>query len=427
MSNTESRIGNDVILESIKKASDAEEAKNNPTKPAKEAPIMTQETAIQKPATNSESFRRKIALVGIGDCGSNIAAVTKHDIPETYSLVYNTSGRSKPIGVDMLINVDGEDGSGRDREYSKNILKSGPVSNIIKNVATFAPAYTVVAASLDGGTAGCAPNYAVANGNNVSHTILAGVIPSLNSDQKAQFNTLQWLSDLQKVTAAKTDSGTPSVMGYMLFDNNVYSDLPDSEAYGLVNREVSNAVKVLEGGMYPESDGRSLDNRNLFKVLSHGKRINIYHSTAKLKLNETLDDYLLNLIKKACQPQPKNASAYAVFIKADKHTTDKINFSLDRLVETFGLAVEKYIHVDNSPGEFRVSLIISGSSNVVERFANAKQRYDDIQDAKGNEDDSEDIAGLLAVKDPFNQSNIKATVPVQERKGGSINLDGADF
>ena len=203
---------------------------------------------------------RKLLLVGCGDGGCNIAADIAARIPnEVHFIAYNTSTRGMAnIDADKLILPRDEDGAGKVREFSKDVFKKNSykilldsVINAVNNEGEFA--YIIVCTTTDGGTgSGISPMTAKLINDNVElPVIVLGVYPSKNEDPTAQFNALQWQTEMNKV-------GVP----YFVLDN----DKPDTDnvvdAHEAVNSYAATLMSLLAGKEFGNSDISMIDNRN---------------------------------------------------------------------------------------------------------------------------------------------------------------------
>lgn len=367
--------------------------------------------SIKNESVNPKTdFTRDILIVGIGDCGSNIANLAKSFEKGITAMSYNTSSRSSQALVDNEFIVAGQDGSGADRDFSKNVYRSGGNVSLMEGVSKVKADYIITANSLSGGTAGCGLNAAASFGNcNQAPNLVLGVLPAISEAKKRQFNALQWLKDLEKVLEIPTgNSDRKVVIGYMLFDNQLATNKMvnpgDTEIYDMINREAAKVPAILRGGSFTHSDGRSVDNRNLMKILIQGGLINIYESNEKIKLNQSLDSYLLSMVAASCQMEPSKAKGLAVMVRAPKDITDKMDFNIPEFTAKYGGEVERHVHVCNSEDGFSIALIVSGSELNMGRFQQIKRRYDEIDSASKAK---VSVGNLLdGIDDPSNASNV---------------------
>ena len=325
---------------------------------------------------------RDLLVVGCGDGGSMIAQQIRATIPNTFAICYNTSAVStERLKVDVKIIPKSEDGSGKVRDYSKDVFKKGSYKHLLGNVEAAIKnnpniAYIVVCSTADGGTgSGVSPMVAKLISQNIDvPVILIGVYPSLTEDATAQFNAMLWQSEVEKI-------GLP----YMIFDNEIEGIRNKSMIHNIVNRSVVDCLKVITGDIYHGSTISTIDTRDLYMILQHtGKRITIGTSTTQLRSNQSLDDYVVTMLNQMHQPIPSNAGAIGIFLKGPNNVVTKMDTSLTDVRRVFGDAALQYVHVEES-ADTQVSIIFAGSNEPVERLYEIRGRYDDIMNAQRNQ------------------------------------------
>ena len=172
------------------------------------------------PATMAESNDgiapltvRKLMIIGCGDGGCNIATAIARKIPdETFVIAYNTSKRNvNEIVCDMKVYVTSDadekivDGSGKSRAYSKDAFKLNAYKNLLETVNIGLEkmpdiSYIIVCTTTDGGTgSGSSPMVAKLLSDNIDvPVLLMGVYPSMDEDAIAQYNALEWQSEVDR-------------------------------------------------------------------------------------------------------------------------------------------------------------------------------------------------------------------------------------
>lgn len=322
---------------------------------------------------------RDLLVVGCGDGGSMIAQQIRAMIPNTFAICYNTSAVStERLKVDVKIIPKSEDGSGKVRDYSKEVFKKGSYKHLLGNVEAAIKnnsniTYVVVCSTSDGGTgSGVSPMVAKLISQNIDvPVILIGVYPALMEDATAQFNAMLWQTEVEKI-------GLP----YMIFDNEIAGVRNKSTIHGIVNREIVECLKVITGDLYHGSTISTIDTRDLYMMIQHvGRRIVIGNSTTQLRSNQSLDEYVTDMLNQMHQPLPSNAGAIGIFLKGPNAIVTKMDTSLSEIRRVFGDAALQYTHVEES-SEMQISVILAGCNEPVDRLYEIRGRYDDIMNAQ---------------------------------------------
>lgn len=376
---------------------------------------------------HNEQKERHLLIIGCGDGGCNIAAAVKTMSPDNVKCVmYNTSDRAMRVheGIaDRMIIPKTEDGSGKDRSYSKNVFKSAPHTALISEVKKLVEAqsktehkvfdYIIVFTTCDGGTGGGAsPMVAKFLDDNFQiPTIICGVLPALAEDAIAQYNALAWQADVDLVK-----------IPYIVFDNDHYSGNSKLMMHNSVNMDIARCMEVIGGTAYGNTLISSIDNRDMLQILiNSGKRIAIYDSDRKPRVNESLDQYIENLIKNSAEPIPKNALSVGVFVRGPKQFIESVDTSLMEVRQMIG-GTQMFTHLQESDN-IRISLIASGCSAHDERMYMMRQRYEDIVSAKDTDTvDSKTI--MQGMVNPFANKNA-----LDEKKivKSGVNLDALEL
>lgn len=331
-----------------------------------------------------KSAERNFLVIGCGNGGCNMASEIYKAVPDTYAIVYNTSARALDgLSADLRVVAEGEDGSGKNREYSQNSFRQGSYKQLLAAVKKLADTatdlqYIMITTTTDGGTGGgVSPMLAKFLADNINlPVIIMGVYPMWCEDAQAQFNALHWQDEVEK-------TGLP----YIVLDNNdrmmqpAASDRRDVKMaiHAKVNAQAATIVSILSGKPFGDTNISSVDNRDIYTLVSKvGGRLAIYDTTGKPPVGMTLDDYLKSVMPKWNEPAPIGAHGYALFIKGPKEFLSTTDTSLTAIHKEYGDALVQYTHIEESP-DVRVSLIIAGCSEPSERLFEMRARYDDIQ------------------------------------------------
>ena len=405
-----------------------EEIKEQIRKSAKAESVKETSQIYKRP-----SIVRNLLLIGCGDGGCNIMSAIHTAIPETYAIAYNTSPKAMDlINATVKIIPDETDGSGKVRSYSQNIFKQGSYKILLNDIDimieesknTYQIEYIIVIATSDGGTGGgISPMAAKFIADNVDiPVIIMGVYPDLADDATAQFNAMCWQQDV-----AKTE------LPYIILDNNftVYQNaiyMENSEGKGkssihrVVNDHAVEIAKIISGKYFGESTISMIDNRDMYMLLSQiGKRIAVFGEYGKLAVNQTVDDFLSNVILKWPEPAPYNETGIGLFVKGPKDYLNKLNVQLSDFHSKYGDVVVQYIHLEESKEQY-IAIICSGCSEPMDRLMKMRERYDDITN-RLNETESTVSSILEGTTSLLGISNTKK----KNRENGKLDESALDL
>ena len=338
---------------------------------------------------DKSSTIRHLMVIGCGDGGSMIASRIKNSIPGTYAICYNTSpGAMEKITADVTMVPNAEDGSGKVRQYSKDVFKQGAYKSLIGSVTNALDnhpdiAYIIVCTTADGGTgSGISPMVGKLISDNVSDTydvpvIILGVYPNISEDATAQFNTMVWQDEVSR-------TGLP----YMIFDNNVPGITNKMQIHDKVNGKIAELLKVITGDIYSNSTISSIDSRDMWMLLKNtGERIVIASNTVRPSTTSNLDAYVEEMLQNNYQPAPSNAKGIGIFVKGPAEMITKLDTSLSTIRATYGDALIQYSHVEEA-NDICISIIMSGCDEPEDRLYIIKSRYDDIKSSQRKKESS---------------------------------------
>lgn len=343
----------------------------------------------EQPTTIQNPFIKKIVVIGCGDGGCNIASDIKKAYPETAAIAYNTSRRGwDSLKIDKFLIPDAEDGSGKERDYSKSVFKKGVYRYVLEaaNSLSMNADYVLVVSTCDGGTGGgISPMITALLQKNLGIPVIAiGVYPTLSEDAHAQRNMLAWQKEMEDIGAR-----------YMIFDNESYSGLPKAQIHANVNRDVVDVVGFLLGHDFGKTDIQAIDGRDMEILLnSRPGRIGVYIGRGRPRVGKTLDAFLAQVITESCsQPAPQLPSAYGLFIKADSEYINSVDATIMGTRDKYGEGdVFTHLEVSDSP---RVALLCSGCTAPEARVNLAAQRYNECMASRK---ESHEVMGDILAK-----------------------------
>lgn len=370
------------------------------------------EDAKAAPATKREkqaTFKRTVVALGLGDGGCKIASDTSK-LPDVYAMGYNLSKRNENLfNLKKFISADAQDGSGKNRGYAKEIVGRPEVMDtIIQETLSVKSDIIIIEQSTGGGTGcGSGPKVAISIADAIidagvradadKPVIVLGVYPKLSDDSVSIFNTLTWQKEVKTIE-----------LPYMVF-NNARVDSPSPLTHEKVNDEIVDAVHVISGGSFQQSDVYSMDSKDFFNILNRPGRLNVYYTDQRPKMNESLDNFLMNLIQNSTQEAPLYPEAYALLVKGPKDVIASIDDSLSSFNATYGEALLKYKHIEEGTS-VEIAFITSGSQAPKTALDRLQSRYDEIEYSRRNK---EEIKVEFDIDDPFSKRE-------RTKKGGLI-------
>ena len=275
----------------------------------------------------------------------------------------------------------GEEAMAEGAVLLKNENDALPLTGAERNVSLFGigsvdPVY--------GGTgSGVSPMIGKFVSDNVNiPVIMVGVYPSLSEDATAQYNAMTWQDEVIR-------TGLP----YMIFDNEIGGNGNKIRVHGIINSAIANVMKVISGDVFGDTNISMIDSMDMWMLLQNtGKRIVIALSDKKPTTGQTLDDYVLHMIKECHQPVPVNTKGIGIFVKGPKDMISSLDTSMSGVREVYGDAVVQYSHIEESD-KVSIAIIMSGNSEPEERLYMMKSRYDDITNSQ--KEDVSSVASIL--------------------------------
>lgn len=340
-------------------------------------------------ADETSSTTRRVLVIGCGGGGCNISTIITDRVPEdVYTIAYDTSAHNMPQNVlaNKKATIDGEDGAGKVRDYSKNLFKNGTYEKVLDYVSAGIdalggrPDYILITTTADGGTgSGMSVILAKLLADNMELPVLViGVYPTMQDDAQSQYNAMEWQTELVKV-------GIP----YFILDNNIpfqqlignpemKAEARMTEVYRKVNEQAARIGALLTGTNFGVSTNGMIDRRNLLMLtMKIGGRMVATSDTTRPTAGQTLDDYIEAMLQKSCQPMPYGVSGIGVWVKGPKDMLAQMDTSLPKLQAKYGNAMLKFAHVEEAPNS-EIGIIMTGCDEAADRLAEMRHRYDDI-------------------------------------------------
>lgn len=340
-------------------------------------------------------MEKKIALIGCGNCGSQICDLAERKYPELFDCVYINSSESDLAMIanqDALKfkigNKDEVEGSGKNRLKMKQYLKDDCAKifndeNLRSIISS--KKYVFICTSAAGGTgSGAAPILMDLLSKLFPDTnfILVGVLPQLNASLMEQGNALEFLNEMY--------DGLEDIT-YMLYDNECTANLPATKALEEVNRQIVEDIRVLSGiDNYP-TPYESIDEADLESIITTPGRLLVTRITngltEKAMEDNNLDEIIIKAIKRSAQVETdrnKRVVRWGVIT----YFTDEVNSlyipTMEGLVNFLGTPVERFNHnaINNSTEDLNfLYLIASGLSPINDRVKKITEKIAKLKEA----------------------------------------------
>lgn len=338
---------------------------------------------------------KKIVIIGIGNCGSQIANLANKKYPELFDTVYiNTSESDLAMVADQtplkfkIGKRDEVEGSGKNREKMKEYLKKD-IGIILGNEelqnCIAEKKYAFICSSAAGGTgSGAAPVLFEVMRQIFpdTHFILITVLPQIKASLMEQGNCLDFLNELydeDKLGANTT---------YMIYDNETVADLPATEGLKVVNNEIVEDLKILAGLDNFPTPYESIDEADLESIITTPGRLLVArinkNLTEKVMEDASLDKMIIQGIKRSCHAET-NRDNQVIRWGIITYFTEQVNAlykpDLEDLLKFLGEPAERFNHNAINPGNESynfIDILASGLSPINDRITKIKNRIDEL-------------------------------------------------
>jgi cell division GTPase FtsZ len=350
-------------------------------------------------------IKKKIGIIGIGNCGSQVAYLAQKRYPTLVDSVYINTSESDLSMVDdglkiKIGNNDYVEGSGKNRSKMKEYLQAN--INKIVNDSKFEEKviidkqYVFIVVSTAGGTGSGAGPVFLEIMKSVfvdPHYILIGVLPNSHASLMELGNTLEFLNELYTTLG---DGVT-----YMIYDNESASHKSPTESLEIVNDAIVEDIIVTSGVYCYPTPYDSIDQADLESIITTPGRLLIARIksglTQKIFEDVSVDDLIIKGIKQSCHAETdrnKKAVRWGIITYLSKEVNKLYNSSFNKLMEFIGTPVERFNHhVINEKGDSLnfIHIILSGLSPINDKVKKIKQRIEELQTALAGDEASKYI------------------------------------
>lgn len=376
-------------------------------------------------STNDETGNNYIAdtgytaIIGIGQCGGNIAHMAHGEGFLTCAI--NTSKEDLAgCNVDLTYEFKNAGGSGKERSRSKNIF----ATNLDDFNSFFQKNFqdtknVIIVASAAGGTGGgSAPMCARFLKDNYpnKNIFLIIVLGSILEDIKSQENMLQVMEELNKCE-----------VNYLVFDND---STDPAKAYERIDRDVIDATKFISRQYFRESNVSNIDVADMQKLYLENKRMVIVSGKFDSKISNKVDpnQQVIDAIYNSSQVKEiVNPMSYAIFLSAksdERSTMSKLDKEFRSLVDEFGEPYEIYKHYQTGPDDAPDFVVcITGLGDCVERYSVVNERLAEFNERLRESKKLSDVNKVVI--NARQQTGV--TLPEEVEKSTSVNKSSLDM
>lgn len=349
-----------------------------------------------------ENIKKNSVIIGVGNCGSQIAWLAEQRYPELFDCVYiNTSSSDLSMvrsndSIKIKIGTKNmAEGSGKNRSKMKDYLEED-ISDLLRNQSftdvILDKKYCYVVCSAAGGTGSGAGPVLMAILKQCfpdTNFILVVVMPQVSASIMEQGNALEFAQELFSDAI-----GEDTV--YMVYDNEKMANYSPTRCLEAVNEEIVEDLRILTGIDNYATPYESIDDADMESILTTPGRLLITRIqkglTEKYMEDAALDDLIIKTIKNGAQAETdrnKRVIRWGIIT----YMTDEVNRLYDsrheKLQEFIGTPIERFNHNAINDGNESLNflyLIAAGMSPINDRVKKITERIEELEHALAKED-----------------------------------------
>lgn len=342
---------------------------------------------------------RRITIIGVGNCGGQVALLAEKKYPEIFDSVYvNTSEADLSMitsenGLKFKIGKNEEvEGTGKNRDKMKEYLRTD-IEKILGDKdlqeRIVEKKYCFIISSAAGGTgSGSSPILLEFMRQMFPDTyfILVTVLPQIQATEMEQGNALEYLSELYDVLGEDTT--------YMVYDNETVADLPPTRALEIVNENIVEDIRVISGIDNFPTPYNSIDDADMETIVKKPGRLLVTRLTSNLteKVFEdnNIDQMIIKNIKRSNHAETdrnKRTGKWGVITYFTDAVNKLYNPSFAGLYDFIGTPEDILNHNtinDKSETLNFMYLIISGLSPINDRATKMANRIEELKKLKAD-------------------------------------------
>ena len=349
-----------------------------------------------------ENFQKNIGIIGVGNCGGQVAYLAEKKYETLFDSVYmNTSQADLSMingnGLKIKIGEEAEiEGSGKNRTKMKGYLRND-IEKVLSNQQFVdiiaSKKYVFVVVSAAGGTgSGAGPVLLDVLRQAFSDVqfILVAVLPRVRDSLSDQGNGLEFLAELYEGLGESTT--------YMIYDNETTADRNPTEALEIVNENIVEDIRILSGIDNFPTPYESIDPADMETIVTTPGRLLVTRVnkgiSEKNMEDGSFDDLIIKSIKQSCQTETdrnKKVVRWGIIT----YFTDAVNklytSKFSKLTDFIGEPGERFNHnaISEKNENFNfLYLIASGLSPINDRAKKMKDRVAELKAALATDDAS---------------------------------------
>ena len=378
---------------------------------------------------------KKSAIIGIGNCGSQVADLAEKKYPDLFDSVFiNTSEADLALvstpdsPLKFKIGNESEvEGSGKDREKMKDYLQKDIFAKVLKNdmfqEAIGDKHYCFIVSSTAGGTgSGAAPiMYSILSQMFPDvHFILIFVLPQINASLMELGNTQDYLKEIY------TKPTVPLV--YMAYDNETVKDLSILAGPAKVNNEIVEDLRTISCMDNYHAQFSSIDMADMENIVTNPGRLIVArindHLSDKDLEDTTLSDKFIHAIKHSCHAETdrnKKVDVWGTITYLTSVGYDLIKGPMESMYDFLGIPHTEYVHGAENTGKEELNFayfLAGGLSPINDRAARIEERVEELTQAQSTNDDMSYI---------FSGDSVSYSDTIRRRKEVAHKNEGVEF
>jgi cell division GTPase FtsZ len=372
-----------------------------------------------------------VGVIGIGNCGNQVASLCHQKLTGCDVFAINTSETDlSTLPTDIPKKCVGDtEGSGKNRETAKKFLEASIMDLMRDNdFAAFMSnkEVIVIVSSMGGGSgSGIAPlmskivkkSFRTPDNMELS-VILTGVMPKLSEGYSTQANTLGYIHELYDVLEDPT---------YMIFDNNNFAKMTAYKILETVNDEIVECIRVIQCWYNNPTPYDSIDEKDMKTLLSTPGRLFI---APLLDIKEKdvdevdIEDLLIDKIKSSAHAElQRDGVVYqtGLITNLSAKLNEKFDSQINKVRAFIGEPSEEFLHTAVNAEKTlpnNVILILTGLSKISDRVDKIRDRVDEVEQKKNATEASE----VAVSKDELDRMNAGRKSPTEANDSGEVNL-----
>lgn len=344
----------------------------------------------------ADKLRKRVAIIGVGNCGGQIAMLAENKYPELFDSVYiNTSEND----LAMIKSPNGEkykykigkhiEGSAKDRSRMKEYLQAN-LNRILSNEefrnVMSTKQYCYVIASAAGGTGSGASPVLLDILRQLFPDItfvLVVVLPQLSASLLEQGNAVEYLKELYDILGSTTT--------YMIYDNETTSGMSSTQSLVEVNENIVEDLRVLTGIDNHATPYDSIDPADMESIIKTPGRLMVTrvnkNLTEKTLEDNKLDDIIIKAIKSSCHAETdrnKRVIMWGVITYFTEAVNKLYSSELSGVCDFIGTPIQRFNHNAINTAHENLNflyLITAGLSPINDRVKKITERIEELEKA----------------------------------------------